>query len=178
MYGKPLLFDEMRYEGDVDAGWGNMSGEEMCSYFWMAGLSGGYPTHGETYVNPSDDSTEVRWWGKGGRLVGTSPPRIAYFRDIMEAAPVTEMVPEIYTQEDPGNRAHNLHVFRKEGTYYMAYVAAAGEKISLELPGGDGYLLQVHDTWNMELTDSREVDPGAFSFVTESPYTLLILSRR
>src|SRR5210317_1044444 len=48
-YKKPLLFDEMRYEGNVESGWGNMSSEEMTSYFWMAGLSGGYPTHGDTY---------------------------------------------------------------------------------------------------------------------------------
>ena len=77
LYGKPVLFDEMRYEGDVPSGWGNLSGEEMASYFCMAALSGAYPTHGETLVNPSDDSTEVRWWAKGGMLVGESVTRNA-----------------------------------------------------------------------------------------------------
>ncbi|MDX1285939.1 MAG: DUF5060 domain-containing protein, partial [Draconibacterium sp.] len=57
MYKQPLLFDEMRYEGDVASGWGNMSSEEMSAYFWMAGLSGGYPTHGDTYINDSDTIT-------------------------------------------------------------------------------------------------------------------------
>ncbi len=78
-YQKPLLFDEMRYEGDVPSGWGNLSGQEMTSYFWMAGLSGGYPMHGETLKNDSDTS-EVRWWAKGGTLMGESPGRIAFFK--------------------------------------------------------------------------------------------------
>lgn len=39
-YQKPLLFDEMRYEGNVPSGWGKLTGQEMASYFWMAGLSG------------------------------------------------------------------------------------------------------------------------------------------
>jgi hypothetical protein len=79
----------MRYEGDVPSGWGNLSGEEMASYFWMAGLSGGYPTHGDTYRNEADGDGEVRWWGKGGSIPGTSPERIAFFRSIMEQAPVS-----------------------------------------------------------------------------------------
>jgi hypothetical protein len=77
-YQKPLLLDEMRYEGDVPSGWGKLTGQEMTSYFWMAGLSGGYPTHGDTFKNSSDDSTEVRWWAKGGLLVGESPQRIHF----------------------------------------------------------------------------------------------------
>jgi hypothetical protein len=80
-YQKPLLFDEMRYEGDVKSGWGNMKGQEMASYFWMAGLSGGYPTHGDTFRNDADVATEVRWWAKGGTLMGQSPERIRYFID-------------------------------------------------------------------------------------------------
>jgi len=68
-YKKPILFDEVRYEGDVDSNWGNMSAEEMTSYFWMAGLSGGYGTHGDTFDNRAGGE-ETRWWGKGGTLVG------------------------------------------------------------------------------------------------------------
>jgi hypothetical protein len=101
MYQKPLLFDEMRYEGNVTAGWGNLSGEEMASYFWMAGLSGGYPTHGDTFDNHPADSVETRWWGKGGKLMGTSPPRIAYFRSVMEKAPVKDMVPVLKQKGNP-----------------------------------------------------------------------------
>ncbi len=113
-YKKPLLFDEMRYEGDVPSGWGNLSAEEMTSYFWMAGLSGGYPTHGDTFQNKADDSTEVRWWAKGGLLPGKSPERISYFKSIMEEAPVSEMSPLLIDNGDPENLNNNIYLFSKE----------------------------------------------------------------
>ncbi|MEN8204232.1 MAG: DUF5060 domain-containing protein [Bacteroidota bacterium] len=175
-YKKPLLFDEMRYEGDVTAGWGNLSGEEMSSYFWMAGLSGGYPTHGETYRNPADDSTEVRWWAKGGELVGSSPERIAFFRSVMEEAPVSEMIPEMTDNGDPENLESNVHLFYKPGEFYLAYVAEEGRTIKMNLPGNQDYHLDVIDTWHMELISETTVEAGSFSFTTGLPYTLLRLT--
>jgi len=174
-YKKPLLFDEMRYEGDVSSSWGNLSGEEMSSYFWMAGLSGGYPTHGDTYVNQADDSTEVRWWGKGGMLVGESPDRIAYFRTIMEQAPVNEMTPSLNDQDDPGNRENNVHSMAKSGEYYMAYVAGSEQLIELDLAGESDYTMEVLDTWNMKVHEKRMVEPGPFTFKTTAPYTALVI---
>ncbi|MFH0756830.1 MAG: DUF5060 domain-containing protein [Bacteroidota bacterium] len=174
-YRKPLLFDEMRYEGDVPSGWGKLTGQEMTSYFWMAGLSGGYPTHGDTFANQADDSTEVRWWAKGGMLVGESPERIAWFKSIMEAAPVTEMTPTFFDQGDPRNRGTNIHIFSREGAYYMAYVADSGQVIEIDLPGESGYSMEVLDTWNMEVVEQRMVDPGPFIFETLSPYTALVI---
>ena len=176
MYKQPLLFDEMRYEGDVPSGWGSLTGEEMASYCWMAGLSGGYPTHGDTFVNSADDSTEVRWWAKGGYLVGESVGRIAYFKSIMEEAPVIEMVPEIITPEEgEGDRNNTIYIFSKPGKYYLAYVAEKGNKIHLELPGEAFYTMEVIDTWNMKIESFRKVSPGSFEFHTEQPYTLLRL---
>jgi hypothetical protein len=115
-YRKPLLYDEIRYEGDVPGGWGNLSGEEMASYFWMAGLSGGYPTHGETLTNKSD-TTEVRWWGKGRLLEGTSPERIACFKSVMEAAPIQEMEPEIIVKGEADNLENNVYTLSAPGEY-------------------------------------------------------------
>ena len=159
-YQKPLLFDEMRYEGDVPNGWGNLSAEEMTSYFWMAGLSGGYPTHGDTYQNSADDSTEVRWWAKGGVLVGESPERIAFFRSIMEQAPVDEMTPELIDKGDPENLNTNIYYFSKKGEYYLAYAAEKGQTIALDLPGDANYSVDMIDTWNMQITPSEKKYTG------------------
>jgi hypothetical protein len=174
-YKKPLLFDEMRYEGDVSSSWGNMNGKEMASYFWMAGLSGGYPTHGDTFVNDSDTLTEVRWWAKGGTLMGESPERILFFRKIMEEAPVTQMEPEFYSNGDDGNRNNNIHLFSKKGEYYLAYVADSEQTIEINLPGEKDYILQVIDTWNMKIVTEESVAPGSFKFKTEIPFTALRL---
>jgi len=170
-YKKPLLFDEMRYEGDVESGWGNMSGEEMASYFWMAGLSGGYPTHGDTYVNDSDTLTEVRWWAKGGTLVGQSPERIAFFKNIIELAPVTEMIPMLDDRGDPKNIFNNVYTFAKPGKFYLAYVADKNQIVEINLPGIKKYKLEVIDTWNMKTLEQKIIEPGLFKHNTVSPYT-------
>lgn len=176
-YKKPLLFDEMRYEGDVPSGWGNLSGQEMASYFWMAGLSGGYPTHGDTFQNTADDSTEVRWWGKGGVLMGESPERIRFFRTMMEEAPVKEMTPELYNNGNPENLNNNIHLFSKPGEYYLAYVANKDETITIELPGENNYQMEIMDTWNMNSVEQSEAEPGLFQYKTKIPYTAIRIYR-
>jgi hypothetical protein len=177
-YRKPLLFDEMRYEGDVPSGWGNLSGQEMSAYFWMAGLSGAYGTHGDTFRNHADDSTEVRWWAKGGELPGESPGRIAYFRSVMEAAPVHEMTPIMISHSDPENRDTNVHILSKAGEYYLAYVAGQGQVIRIELPGESSYQMDVIDTWNMKIMEQISVDAGRLEFKTPVPYTALRIYRK
>lgn len=82
-YGKPVVFDECCYEGDIRHPWGNISGFEMVNRFWTAYVMGGYCTHGETYK--SED--EILWWAKGGTLKGSSPKRISFLRTIIEELP-------------------------------------------------------------------------------------------
>ncbi|WP_337060850.1 DUF5605 domain-containing protein [Kineococcus sp. G2] len=82
-WGKPVVVDECAYEGDIDQGWGDITGEEMTRRFWEGALRGGYVGHGETYLDPDD----VLWWAKGGALHGTSPARIAFLASIIHEAP-------------------------------------------------------------------------------------------
>ena len=82
-YGKPVVFDECRYEGNIVHSWGNLSAREMTHRFWTAMVYGGYCTHGETFY--SED--EILWWAKGGVLKGKSPERIAFLRTIMDELP-------------------------------------------------------------------------------------------
>lgn len=84
-YGKPVIFDECCYEGNVPYSWGNISAFEMVNRFWIATVCGGYCTHGETYVNPE----EILWWSKGGLLHGKSPERIAFLKNIVEELPTS-----------------------------------------------------------------------------------------
>lgn len=83
---KPIVVDEIVYEGDLDQGWGNITGEELTRRFWEVAVRGGYCTHGETYLREDGNI----WWAKGGQLIGTSPDRIAFLRRVMEQfGPVT-----------------------------------------------------------------------------------------
>jgi len=171
-YKKPLLFDEMRYEGDVPSGWGNLTGQEMTGYFWMAGLSGGFGTHGETFRNDADTS-ETRWWGKGGTLVGESPERIRFFRSVMEQAPVREMKPELIDNGDPANLNNNIYILSKPGDYVLAYTAEAEQTIEIRLDGDTDFKMDIIDTWNMQIIEEGSVKPGIIKYKTALPYTLL-----
>lgn len=175
-YQKPLLFDEMRYEGDVESNWGNMSSEEMASYFWMAGLSGGYGTHGDTYRNDADEDTEVRWWAKGGLLVGASPKRIAFFKTFMETLPITKMKPSLNDNGSPKDLNNNVYTLAKKGEVYVSYVANANTEINLALPGNRPYRFQLLDTWNMKTVSTDEVPRGSFRYTTKNKYEALHLS--
>ena len=81
--GKPVIIDECCYEGDIPEFWGCISGREMTRRFWRCAASGGFCTHGETFL--SDD--DVLWWAKGGVLRGESPERIAFLKDILYSIP-------------------------------------------------------------------------------------------
>lgn len=39
-YRKPIVMDEIAYEGNIQHGWGNISGEEMLRRFWEAACRG------------------------------------------------------------------------------------------------------------------------------------------
>ncbi|WP_019179609.1 DUF5605 domain-containing protein [Microbacterium yannicii] len=88
-WDKPIVVDEFGYEGDIDQGWGNLTAEEVVRRFWEATLQGAFLTHGETFW--SDD--EVIFWAKGGTLRGESLPRLAFLRELIEAAPAGRITP-------------------------------------------------------------------------------------
>ncbi len=83
-YNKPVIIDECCYEGNLPEFWGSISGKEMTARFWRIMTSGGYCTHGETFLDPHND---VVWWAKGGKLIGESPKRIQFLKDFIYSLP-------------------------------------------------------------------------------------------
>lgn len=83
-WGKPIVWDEISYEGNIDMGWGNISGQELTRRFWEASLRGGYAGHGETFV---DNENDILWWSHGGSLHGESPERIKFLHKILCETP-------------------------------------------------------------------------------------------
>lgn len=85
---KPVVYDEIMYEGNLNKRWGNISGEEITRRFWLGFIAGCYVTHGETYLDsdkPMDEgTTPTLWWSHGGTLKGKSPQRIAFLRKLLE----------------------------------------------------------------------------------------------
>jgi hypothetical protein len=79
-WGKPIIYDEIQYEGDIDRRWGNLSAEEMTRRFWLATVRGVYATHGEVFISDTGESS----WSDAGRLRGESGARIAFLRALVE----------------------------------------------------------------------------------------------
>jgi hypothetical protein len=150
-YKKPVVFDECRYEGNIEKGWGQLTAKQMTERFWWGNMNGCYVGHGETYRAPED----ILWWAKGGVLRGESPARIAYSRKIMEALPFTEMTPT--------RQGTNVYVLSKPGQEYMVY-ALKGGPIRINLEGKRDYNVELIDTWNMKAKKLDPAKPGEYSF--------------
>lgn len=82
-YGKPVIWDEVGYEGDLPHCWGNFTPEELVRRGWEALVRGGYCGHSETYLN--DDA--VIWWAHGGKIYGESAARFDFMRSFLKDVP-------------------------------------------------------------------------------------------
>ncbi|WP_205288806.1 DUF5605 domain-containing protein [Leifsonia aquatica] len=147
-WGKPVVVDEAVYEGDIDLGWGNITGEELTRRFWEAFIRGGYATHGETYYQ--DD--EVLFWAKGGVLRGTSPARIGFLAKLVQESPRGFWEP--LTQDFDAQSAGI------EGEYLITYYGLSQPRFRhfVHDPAFT-WRADVIDTWNMTV----ETLPGTYS---------------
>lgn len=85
---KPVVIDEICYEGNAERRWGNITGRELVHRFWEGVSRGGYVGHGECFT----DRPAGPWVSRGGELYGESTSRIAFLRDLVEAEPDASMI--------------------------------------------------------------------------------------
>lgn len=153
VWPKPIVYDEVKYEGDLPERWGNLSGQEMVERFWNGLIAGTYVGHSESYLHPEND---IIWWSKGGVFRGQSVPRLTFFRKIMETGPAEGF--------EPIDKWQNSNTGGKPKEYYLIYFGKstpAEWHFELRKSGGvaDGMKFQVDviDTWNMTVTAEPEV---------------------
>ena len=155
-YDKPVVWDEICYEGNVSQGWGNISGEELVRRFWEASLRGGYAGHGETYEG------SAIWWSHGGVLHGTSEPRLRFLKEIMKQTPgnflkrapgaFDEVVGVPYRTEVKVKRAFtDPPEYADYEIHYYGFGRPARREF--EFPEDGKFRIEVIDTWNMTVTD-------------------------
>ncbi|HVI98407.1 MAG TPA: DUF5060 domain-containing protein [Sphingomonas sp.] len=160
---KPVVFDEVRYEGNSKLRWGDLSGEEMVERFWWGTVGGTYVGHSETF-DPNRNA-DYSWLGQGGKLQGTSPPRLGFLRKIMEEGPAPGI--------DPIDVWWGSHIAGKPFEYYLRYFGAdTPAEWEMALPGRkddprNTYRADIIDTWNMTVTP---VD-GVFRMAKRDDYT-------
>jgi len=161
VYNKPVVYDEVKYEGNFKQRWGQLTPEEMVLRFWQGAIAGTYVGHSETYLHPQ----EIAWWSKGGVLHGQSPPRLAFFRKILSESPAEGLEPIDKWQDHPFAGKH--------AQYYLGYFGTKKPEswpfvlFKTGLKDGMKFRAEIVDTWNMTVTP---VD-GVFEIRKRDDYT-------
>ncbi|MCA9955157.1 MAG: DUF5605 domain-containing protein [Anaerolineales bacterium] len=150
-YQKPIINDELEYEGNNPVGtWGCISAHEEVHRFWTMVTRGCYAGHGETYLHPED----ILWWSKGGVLHGESEPRIAFLREILEAAPGG-----LEPMRHPSSTSWERISGSQNGAYRLFYFGEYQPSAwAMGLPENVPFTVDLIDPWNMTITRL----PGTF----------------
>jgi hypothetical protein len=167
---KPVMIDEAGYEGDLDQGWGNLTGRELVQRCWAAAVRGGYVAHGETYYNEQEDI----FWSKGGDLIGESPARLAFLAALIADSPTGTLDPIL-----SGRFNWDVPYAGVPDRYYVAYFGAAQPRFhNVKLPYGQNYHVDLVDTWNMTVTRLEGIYGGTFRIeLPGQPYMALRMVR-
>jgi hypothetical protein len=175
-FHKPVIYDEVKYEGDSSARWGDLSAQEMVHRFWAGTVAGTYVGHSEFFSGRD----AVVWLGQGGVLEGESPPRLAFLKKIMDEGPADGIEP-IDQWSDPyarrktpvGDGLGEPHIGGQAGEYYLVYFGRSAPKswdvefYKKNLADGMRFKADVIDPWVMTITP---VD-GEFSLKRKDDYT-------
>jgi len=151
-FRKPVVYDEVKYEGNIVPRWGQLSAEELVFRFWNGTVAGTYLGHGETYK--SDD--QILWWSKGGVLKGQSPARLSFLKKVLDDAPADGI--------EPIDKWQNPEYGGKRWEYYLVYLGKqtpsrwefklpkVAQGKGQPAPVGMKFTAEVLDTWNMTVT--------------------------
>lgn len=133
-YNKPIVIDEMCYEGNIEQYWGNISGQEMTRRMWKTVVLGAYPGHSECYLN------EDIWWSHGGRLYGESYKRFGFLHRIMSE--IGFLHPVDYTAAENTDGSVRLEYYGEHRPCYKIFKL-----------GDERCRIEVIDTWGMTVED-------------------------
>lgn len=152
VWRKPVVYDEVKYEGKGPYRWGNLSGEELVHRFWCGTVAGTYVGHGDYFFTVKNDT----WTSFGGKLSGQSAPRLAFLRKILEESPPQGI--------DPIDKWQDVNTGGVPGQYYLTYFGHE-QPVTWEfklykngVADGQKYTVEVIDTWAMTITPV----PGEF----------------
>lgn len=166
-WNKPVLVDECGYEGDLDQGWGFLTGEEEVQRMWDVTMGGGYATHGETFLTEDDRV----FWAKGGTLRGESPARLSFLQRILADSPNGRL--------DPLPSDFDAQTAGVAGEYQLTYFGRGRPGIrNVVVPEGMTAHIDILDTWNMTVDTIPGTHIGAVTVTLPArPYIAIRLRR-
>jgi len=168
IYRKPIICDEVGYEGNLASRWGRYSGEEMTYLVWNGVIGGGYVTHGDCFM--FKDATDTIFWAKGGEFKGKSWQRIAFLRQIVEAGPGPLRMADVsrdYLTATAGIGYFLLYFGKQVNEYWLFNLPAKAASFG-RLKPGTKYKVEIIDTWDMSI----QACPLVFETAPENDYRL------
>ena len=172
-YGKPVVLDEIAYEGDLQYGWGNLPAQEMVRRFWEAACRGGYPGHGETYRNPEG----VLWWSHGGRLRGECWKRVGFLLDVMKEMPGHGIAPLPMHWDCVCGVPEEEKMLPVKSCYLIYFSFMQPSLREFHIDDSTAFEAEVIDTWNMTV-EKRGIFRGKFQIgLPGRPYMAVRLKR-
>jgi hypothetical protein len=155
VYHKPIVYDEVGYEGNLKSRWGRYSPEEMTFAVWMGVIGGTYVTHGESYM--FKDRTDTIFWAKGGMFKGSSWKRIAFLKKIMETGPGPLEMADVsrdFKTATAGKGYYFVYFGKEMNDSWLFNLPAKNGKYEKPKPG-TRYKVEIIDTWNMTIQKCR-----------------------
>lgn len=150
-FQKPVVLDEISYEGNIQWGWGNVTGQEIVRRCWEAAVRGGYGSHSETFFNGEENP--VLWWSHGGKLHGESEPRLAFLQKILIKAPDNlKFQPNLW--DDVHAIPENAEIYEKTGYELFYYSFQRPGFRELNLNPSKKYKIEIIDTWDMTVKEA------------------------
>jgi hypothetical protein len=157
---KPVIYDEVKYEGDGKYRWANLSAREMTRRFWCGIIGGTYVTHGDYFTTVDEDT----WTSFGGKMRGQSVSRIAFLKKILEDGPAEGL--------DPVDKWNEPNIAGQAGKYYLIYFGEdtptnwVFQLYKDKMKDGMQFKVDIIDTWGMTITPV----PGKFVTEKKGPY--------
>lgn len=168
-YGKPVIFDEVGYEGNINAIWGCLTPKMFLWRCYEAVFGGCYVTHGETFYSEKEDL----WWSHGGVLKGEAAPRLAFLRKLLEETPGNGLESVEMVWDDTAAHA------REDSDYLLFYYGIYRPVIRdfYRLEETADYHVEIIDTWNMTVED-RGILHGHFDLSLPGRDGMLVRVRK
>jgi hypothetical protein len=167
-YYKPVIYDEVGYEGNLKQRWGRYSPEEMTYLVWMGTIAGTYVAHGECYMFKNEKDTI--FWAKGGKFKGESWKRIAFLRNLVEQCPNPLQMADLGRdhQTSSAGRGYYLIYFGKEMNETWPFNLPAKNAVYEKLKAGTKFKVDIIDTWDMTIQPVSQI----FETGAENDYRL------
>lgn len=157
IFPKPVICDEIGYEGNLPLRWARYSPRLMTHYVTNGLMGGIYVTHGECYRDPAEE--DFVYWSDGGRLRGGSWQRIAFLRRILEEGPNPPQMADVSRDTQTSTAG--------DGYYYVYLGQSVQSSWRFNLPAsnaryrrpqeGNRYRVEIIDLWEMTVTEVPDI---------------------